>query len=582
MPNSILHMDTDKFDIYYHVFKNDIEHNRDRHLNFIHSDSSFYEDYVKLCNEVHKIRNNNKTSSMCGGMSTGAVVGATIGTIALTGLIAFLFWLYYGGSEFGMKCHSRYPMYRDSHPNPDDFPVSDNILTKLLPSTWIEKGMKEGKEVNAIIIESRRRLEGIQSTLDIFNKNVGTQTEQTVKTVTTIVLSIGAATLSSGAGGDNIVSIPPLVAKAVELTVKTLDKLEKITGKISETINNVSKTIEMIDDTARRVTDTFEKIEESMGSSSNTVSTILQKNEEYLSDKYKSGKNQMMFIYDLFNVDFSGGPFHNRCHVEFVMNHYMTSPDKKKYMHSIITTMNDIYIDINRTVVEFVATAIDALVPNTLGLAGTFSSLLENYSNVMYKKARKTLTDNYMRIPAEFRKLIQEPRLLKEYVSKILNKYTLGIFSQVSVDIKSSIDAYSDLFANAINKGMSMIFMFLNVFIVFSENQSTLLADYTECSKFTLDGLDVDKGNKLSESDKKNCMKCKMFFVDNIENVDQKMDEETIYSRCLMFKNEKSANKRAYENLKKIAANSVKKSKPSLVPVPTLALDSAPGSASGA
>lgn len=568
-----LYINVDELDLYYQLFKKDIDTNRETYMKFIEDNPVIHADYIDLCKAVTDFDekcwkesieqqlplrhcfispdghmkvydSNNNINNMRGGSPLTA--GIVIGTFVLTGIIASLIWYFLHPRE---ECKSSYPMYPH-----DMIPNIGEIIEKILPGSWIRDGINSGKSLNETINETSEYLDKLTETFSVFDESVGSAATKALKSITKIGLSIGAAVLTSGMGGDKIVNIPYFIARAVNMTTKTFNKVFKVTTKITKTLQKVSIAVKKI----------HVKIDKHITSGE----TLENKRHDFI-NSLVNNKHQLAFIYDMFNVDFTGGPFHTICWVEYIMKYYITSEERLKEIYTMLCLMNDIYLDINESVIGFVGAALDMIIPESVGLAGTMTPLLKDYSYVLYHNVRDQITDRYQQIPDEYKILIQNPNKMSNYIFDKFSSYSWGISDIV---IPSSVQQYMgkgiDVLAMGMHKGMAMTYMFLNVFIIFSElnagiNKSLinknidtelLLRQCVDCGNIELKGITESGG--INHTDIEKCSKCKKFFVDDET---ASIDDVSLYNKCESYQTDRNDMKLMYSKIKKGAQITYKK-----------------------
>ena len=564
--HDILHINIDEIDLYYQLHKDKIDKNRDYYLSYIRERPELYNDYRKLCDLIYESDKHQQQGIKQGVrrhfidpsgqiiMSMGQNGGGSgiltaclvLGSFVLSGVVAFMMWYFLNSEE---DCKLSYPLYPI-----DKIPDVASILEKILPGSWIKKGIEEGKDAVTVINESGQYLETMANAFDILDESSGSTAKQVLTSSSKIVLSIGAAVVTAGAGGDKIVNIPFFITKAIKMTTKTFNKLRKVTVKITKKLQELSSALKKVQASVEQVIMTVE---------------TLEKNKVAIENSLRNNKHQIAFIYDLFNVDFSGGPVHCKCWVEFIMKHYISSNERLKEIYMLLCVINDIYLDINKEIIGFIGSALDMVIPESMGLAGTIAPLLDQYSYQLYRHVRGELTNNYYRyVPLDARNLIQNPLSMKKYISNKLNTYTLGASSMLIPDqVQQYMDQGLDVLATGLHKGMSMMFMFLNVFIIFSElnqgvntvminqniNVEMLLNDCVFCGEFNVNGINQD--GTLNLEDKTNCMRCKKFYLDD-ETI--AIDDNLMYAKCMAYKDKRDQAKVAYNKLKKITMDANK------------------------
>jgi len=166
------HINLDDIDLYYRLFKEDIDINLESRMMFIKKDHLIYNDYVRLVNEVHKLNNTNR---LTGGADGIVVAGAVIGSIIITSVVASLFWYFLMSNNV---CKTSYPLYPKNQ-----LPKVGDIIEKVLPASWIAEGLNSGKSLEQTINEISHYLSSITDTFSIFDETVGTTSTQILKSV---------------------------------------------------------------------------------------------------------------------------------------------------------------------------------------------------------------------------------------------------------------------------------------------------------------------------------------------------------------------------------------------------------------
>lgn len=533
----ILNINIDEIEPYYRLFKDDINSNHDKYMQFIKSNHNVHNDYLKLCESVCNMQicqssqsdqynqhnQYNQSKQIGGNMLTAGIV---IGSFVITNVIASLLWYFLNPSE---KCDQTYPLYpKDQIPNIED------IVKTILPKSWIKEITDTGKTTDEAIEQIGEQLNELTKVFSTFDESVGTTSTKFLKSLTKISLSIGAAVLTSGMGGDKAVNFPVFITKSLNMITRTFNKLVKVTGQINESLKTVTTNYGKITNTIKQ------------------TKALINENRE-------SGKNQLLFIYDLFNIDFSGGPFHTECWVNYVMGHYIQNTKNKKDIYALLCMMNDIYMDVNKSVMEFVGSTLDMVVPESMGILGTITPLLGNYNYVLYKRVRKQITNNYNRIPHKYKILIQNPKKMSTFIFDKFNEHTFHASELIiKGNFKKHMEKGIDLLAYGLNKGLGLMYMFLNVFIIFSEinanvtnalithnlagriDVNTLLMNCVKCGNIKMYGINEDLTI---------CKKCRQFYMDNDDNnVD--VDDAKLYEKCKTYVNKRKLMKVGRRNNK--------------------------------
>jgi len=520
MTQNILYINIDDLDHLYGVFKDDIEQNNTLYQNEINNNDKLKHDYDILYKNVIDVKDKyqldlaNLDKEQKGG---SAILISSLTTTLLTGLLSFMLWLYYRESD---ECKKQYELYPRNK-----IPDVAQILGNIVPSSLIKDKLKIGKNVESVLDNAEHYLESMVETFSIFDENVGSTFTKATKMITKIGLSVGTAVVTAGLGS-GVVNIPFFMAKAINMTAKTFLKIKSVTSKIKMVINKLKGNIIRAKQAVRN------------------INNKVNKQYKNMVNEFRGKKAEITFIYDLFHVDFRGGPFHNQCWVNYIMDYYMKTNDRVKEMYSLLCVMNDIYVTINDQVIRFIGASIDVLIPYSIGMAGIITPLLSSYSYEIYRGVRTELADSYKSIPIVYRKLIENPPLMKKYIFGKMNTFTLGLSDQViPQNVKSQLGNGIDFLANGVNKGMSMLFMFLNVFIIFSEmnagvnkslinkniNMEKLLKNCSFCGTIQLRTTDI---NRINLKDVNDCNVCKRFFL---EDPNVEISNKALINKCRYY-----------------------------------------------
>ena len=178
--------------------------------------------------------------------------------------------------------------------------------------------------------------------------------------------------------------------------------------------------------------------------------------------------------------------------------------------------MNQIYLEINDIMLSFIGTIMDSIVPDSIGLIGTLLPLFKGYSNLIYGTARDRAEQLWFtQVPEDIQEIIMNPEYLKDYVAFNIEKYSMGL-SKILTDFipgsaKNKLGYISDITAHAIHKGLSITFLFVNVFNIFAEiNSDAYAGKYTEidiksfleqeCSKISTENIKEGVRHKIKKT----------------------------------------------------------------------------------
>ncbi len=377
------------------------------------------------------------------------------------GLFALFIYCYYNGynqchmhihsfpfsinfSTGAGSCKKNYPLYdRSKVPSPGE------IIAHFVPHEWLIKAKKAGHTDSEFISNCLDKLDKINNVLSVFDPTQGSKYARATKSILTIAVSAAAAVGTEGTVGSNIANIPKYMAKGISMISKMIDKLVTIINDI----NTVLQTAETVLDIADHLED-----------------DALSPNK---SRKINDTQQQLNFLYDMFNVDFRGGPFHCRCWVKYLVKLYMGSETERNKVKALFCMINDIYVSLNAEILGFIGSTLDVLIPDAMGLFGIASQFVGKYSYEIYKTTLKGLVLAYSNVPNHYKNLIQHPTKFKKFVFHELKKYTFGLSKIVMTKkVKYYVTMALDVVSHALYKGISLTFVFLNLFVIFSELQA--------------------------------------------------------------------------------------------------------------
>ena len=465
----IINIDLDVFDQYMYIFRKEVGR-ADRYIAAIKKHKNIYNDYLRLCNVViegdqKKCEMNRSLYQKGGGGEYRTIIGrdglpiqvgggvsllSIFGITAITGLIGVLIYMYYRKKKKPKQCLIMYPLYDRTQ-----IPNIAEIVSNIVPKAWFEKAQKEGKSSSQFISETLAQLAEVMQTLKKFDMTAGTEIEKIGKNVTKIALSFGATVASGGTVGSNIVNFPFMIERAATMATALIEKIVNIFNKVEPIL--------------KKGMDVLEKVNGKLQDADDILTRSLSATD---AKNFVAAEMQIQFLYDIFYVDFKRGPFHCRCWLDYIMKIYIGSNKDQELLMRLICMINDLYSSVNKAVIGFIGSAIDALVPNTMGLGGTLTPLMEKNSYKMYRQILKKLTGiYYSKFPAKMRLLVENPEMMREYFITTLEKNTFGLSGKLITPETERlfVGPGIDMVAQSVHKGMSTMFMFLNIFVIFGE-----------------------------------------------------------------------------------------------------------------
>ena len=461
-------MDYNNVNLYANKFKYDIINQYYNCTTWINKNKKANLVYKYLCNAYIK---HNKNTQIGGNLGIDIQI--------IFGLFALFVYCYYNGythqqmntniipfsknfSAGSRICKKHYPLYDKSK-----VPSPGEIIAHFVPHTWLVNARKMGHSDEIFISNSLDTLDKINNVLSIFDPTQGNTFERIVKSGITVAVSATAAVGTEGTVGSNVANIPKYMASGISMITKMIDKLVTI-------INDITTVLQA----AETVIDTADHL----------IDDALSKDKK--TRKYNDTQQQLNFLYDIFNVDFRGGPFHCRCWVKYLVKLYMGSEAHRDQVKALFCIMNDIYVSLNAEIIGFIGSTLDVLIPDAMGLFGIASQFVGQYSYEIYRMTLKGLLLAYDQVPVKYKKIIQHPVKFKRFAFAKLRKYTLGLSNVVMTkNMKHRVGMLLDVISNGLYKGISLTFTFLNLFIIFSELQAGL---------YKLDPKEMFNANKIN------------------------------------------------------------------------------------
>lgn len=533
---SVLRINIDSLPTLVEMFGGMIERDRSKLLGYLTSDPVRNEDFRNIVNMVLEVDHKRRVEKLGGGGFSNANICGGIGVNGVRDILAFMLCHHYvcqpefnyqtGGANplssllglnpFGSSSYKPYVCTPDDYDAlsyiVDDAPKAPNptdILKKLLPESYVERAAKTGKTGTEFIRSTTEILDKLNMALRAFDTTEGNFFEKAGKSLAQILLSTGLAVATAGTGGDNILALPTAIAKGVNMITKLFNKLAKILIRLQKMIPAVKKGLYI--STAAM---------ESAGNVTEKATKLITEVHTGEGEKIEDIQNQMQFFYNLFSVDFRGGAGGVRCWVETIFHKYLDFEDDEEYQRvyesgdpqaikdielrnarrikGILCLMNEIYQEINQTLLSFIGSALDSAVPDSLGLFGIlFGPIFSNFSSGIFTKVRAKAEEAWDTVF----KLIQtkdktlgtllqngferpeEMYIVADYLFDRLSKTSFGLSDKL-LDVLPSgaydkLDYLMEMTGHIINKGITYMFLFINVFAVLSEIDTGSQSKYT-------------------------------------------------------------------------------------------------------
>jgi hypothetical protein len=539
----VLTINLDSLPSLHQMFGSMIERDKTKYMKYLNADPLKKEDFRQIVNLVLEVDHKQKFEQEGGSACDSSQICGGLGIDGVNDMVAFILCHHYamrvvddpeqtGGfgalSLIGMNPFdslipgfgSSYKRYICKQSDADairnimsqtpEMPNPASILKNLVPESYIENAEKAGLSGTEFIEKTSEMLDNISLALRVFDTTEGNIWERGGKAVGQVALSSVLAVVTLGAGGDNILALPTAMAKGMNMMVKLFNKLGKILIKIQKMIPAIQKGLSI--STAAL---------ESVGDATKKGTALITELKDGKSERIEDIRHQMRFFYNLFTVDFRAGPGGVRCWVEYIFQAYMGSgiseedlmiayesgdPDALQKLEmrniekikSVLCLMNEIYSEINKILLSFIGSALDSAIPDSLGLFGIlFEPIFSNFSNKVYSEVRNNAEQKWDGVFEIIKKKDEhlgvllkngfenpsEMVFVGDYLFAKLSQKSFGLSDQLLSLLPDGaydkVDYVSETIGHLINKGVTYMFLFINIFAVLSEIDTGYQAKYT-------------------------------------------------------------------------------------------------------
>jgi len=321
-------------------------------------------------------------SSQNGG-GAGLVFGI-LGGIGLSAVVAYFIYKWITRPI----CKLTYPIL-----TPDEIPDKLELLSKIVPESWIE-----GKNVEIVKEKIINRLQTILSYFSFLDTD-GSTLKSIGVNLARVTTSVALDVATFGAGGDVIISLL--------FTIKSiLDLMMSIIGGI----------IGILDD-----------------------------------------EEGTRFIYDVFNIDFTDGPFGVKCWVGYMLNQY--GGNTKVY--SVVCKFFDKLLN---KVAKFIGNAFGTMIPNSAGLPAILIPLLVGFFREgALNMVEKEMNKYFEKIPHDMKIMIKDPELLIKYLQHIISSAKPFLLGK-GKGLFKTLNNNTEIFAFGLHKFFALSFALLQLF----------------------------------------------------------------------------------------------------------------------
>jgi hypothetical protein len=297
-------------------------------------------------------------------------------------------------------------MYMTSHPHLyskckpsykilkyNEYPTPTELLKKLVPSSWLGNATN----INEALFNLTNKLDSIDVLFSVIDTNSSLIKSVGVNLLrVTSSVALDVATL--GAGGDEIISFLFMFKSIIDL-----------------------------------------------------IRSIVVNIKDIISDN-----EAIQFLYDILNVNFSGGPFHVKCWIKHILKEYGSNTQTYKTICNFFNTIFD-------KLANFMGNALGAMIPDSMGLPGIIiPSLIKNFKSGAITQIDSKINKYYEKIPTDIKIMITNPKILKHFLDfqiKRGKKKLMGFGNELAHKLKT----YTEPFAHFTHKFFALMFSLFHI-----------------------------------------------------------------------------------------------------------------------
>ena len=307
------------------------------------------------------------------------------------------------GVLFVIYKHAKRPKCRLEYPivDEDEVPTVEELIIKILPKSFVGKFTDAENLLKTIYLELKK----ISKPFNFLNED--TLGKKIGIESLKIVSSVAADVVTFGAGGDVIISF----------------------------IFTIKNTIDLLMQIIKQIFD------------------ILENNQE------------IRFIYDILNINFTGGPFGVKCWIKYILDEYGSDSE----VYGKICSFFDGILD---KLATFIGNALGTMIPDSAGLPGLIIPIIvDKARSGALTYLEKKIDSYYKKIPKHYRVLIKHPKSFKKFLDKkIRKKSTLKVIFKLLGKKKGkqliiTLINNTEMFTHGIHKGFSLMYTLIRIFL---------------------------------------------------------------------------------------------------------------------
>lgn len=148
----------------------------------------------------------------------------------------------------------------------------------------------------------------------------------------------------------------------------------------------------------------------------------------------------MRLLYDILNVNFSGGPFHVKCWIKYILREY--GSDTPAFQ-----TVCKFFRKIFDKLANFMGNALGAMIPDSIGIPGILiPMLIKNFKAGSINIIEAQINKYYKKIPFDMKLMLSKPHLFKKFLDRKIKKsrkYLMNIGNNIFDTLLDNTWAFS-------------------------------------------------------------------------------------------------------------------------------------------
>lgn len=371
-------MNFDKIIQIYDNNKDKIDRKTCLYYNYVKSNPSLYHTFKRVCKKIKQQYEINQQGGSV--VVVGGITLASISMVSLIGVAAFLLY-----RMFKNKCATSYPMY----PKDQDVTFKDLLYIFVTPelfpkslthdkNTSVNKFnpfMQFMQEIGSYDKEIENMLLGLSVIEDAVNViDPKSPIGKTLMKLVQTLVGATAAVATGGMGGDMIVGLIFTIKNAIAFLMRILSMVKYLMLFIPKLCSD-------------------------------------------------EATDFLHYVYDILNINFSGGPIGVKCQYEYIKSQY---PQQKTLQLLFCKVFSQLYMSFT----EFFGTMIASFIPDNANLVGiAITTILQSNitKNVAINLIIKQILKYYNKIPPNLRIILENPDLMYALINCVFSMNSIQL-----------------------------------------------------------------------------------------------------------------------------------------------------------